>query len=155
LRLRSDYFHEPWAETAREKAHAKNNDPGRRAKLSAAMRGRPMLPHVRAALLASHVGKKASAETRRKQSEAQKSRGWHPTGRTWTEDEDKWLGQDTDRAIAARLGRTWSSVCSRRERLGIASWRLKRKQWKRLAAHSKHRRPRFTTRGGGAVVSSG
>jgi hypothetical protein len=45
-RLRRDYFEEPWALAARAKAHEKNGDPARRAKISAAKRGQPRPAHV-------------------------------------------------------------------------------------------------------------
>jgi hypothetical protein len=39
-RLRSEHFGGDWADEARKKAHAKNGDPGRRAKIAASLRGR-------------------------------------------------------------------------------------------------------------------
>jgi hypothetical protein len=78
------------------------------------------------------LGKHPTRATRRKLSEAHKRRGALPPGvRIWTPAEDALLGTDMDKRIAKALGRTWASVCSRRQMLGIASWRLGRKPKKR------------------------
>jgi hypothetical protein len=45
------------------------------------------------------------------------------TIRHWTEEEDSWLGTDTDRAIAKALGRTEAAVTIRRKKLGIRAYR--------------------------------
>jgi hypothetical protein len=59
----------------RKKAHAKNQDPGRRAKISAAKLGIPRPASVIIKLRLANLGKKASKETRRRMSEAHRKRG--------------------------------------------------------------------------------
>src|SRR5262245_8189370 len=90
-RLRRDYALKPAAAAAREKAHAKARDPGRREKIAAAKRGKPRPRHVVEAVIRAHKGKKASAETRRKMSETHKRRGTRVpnTGPPWTKWEDE------------------------------------------------------------------
>src|SRR5947207_2605029 len=64
--LRSAYTEEAWAVEARRKAHSKNADPERRAKIAAAKRGKPRPPHVVEAIRRSHLGRHHSEETRQK-----------------------------------------------------------------------------------------
>jgi hypothetical protein len=45
----------------------------------------------------------------------------------WTEHEDALLGTDTDRAIAAKLGRSTVSVGNRRVKLGISAFVKRRR----------------------------
>ena len=45
------------------------------------------------------------------------------TIRHWTEEDDSWLGTDTDCAIAKALGRTEVAVTVRRKKLGIRAYR--------------------------------
>jgi hypothetical protein len=73
-RLRRDYFHEPWAAAARAKAHAKNGDSARRAKISAAKRGQPRPPHVLEAMHSAWRGSHHTEETRRRMSESHQRR---------------------------------------------------------------------------------
>src|SRR5204862_2547538 len=63
-RLRRDHFGEPWALEARATAHAKNSDPGRRAKIAASRRGKPRPRHVVEAERAALAGKRLCEETR-------------------------------------------------------------------------------------------
>jgi DNA-binding Lrp family transcriptional regulator len=48
--------------------------------------------------------------------------------RPWTKQEDALLGTDTDRAIAARLGRSTGAVIYRRKRLNIEGFRTRAKR---------------------------
>jgi hypothetical protein len=77
-RLRWDHFAEPWAEVTRQKAVAKARDPGRRANLAAARRGKPRPRHVVEAMAAGRRGKPHDAATRRKMSEAHRLLGTRP-----------------------------------------------------------------------------
>jgi hypothetical protein len=65
-RLRSDYTREPCARKARAKAHAKNGDPDRRARIAAAKLGVPRPPHVIEAMRQGRTGKPQSDEARAK-----------------------------------------------------------------------------------------
>jgi len=90
-RLRSEYFGEDWAADARRKAHAKNSDPARRAKISAAKLGKPRPWKVIKKLIEAKTGTKHTAEAKAKMSAAQKARdAWPPkAGRAWTAEEDE------------------------------------------------------------------
>src|SRR5262249_20075119 len=74
LKLRSAHFLEPWAKRIRRKAHAKNQDPERCAKIAAAKRGKPRPRHVIEAMIAANRGRKHTPEHRKKMSEEQKRR---------------------------------------------------------------------------------
>lgn len=76
-RLRSDYTAEPWAEAARQQAHARLGDPARRAKIAAAMRGRPR-PNT----------------------------GWDTSGPRWTAEHDAPVRTVPPQEAARRIGRT-------------------------------------------------
>jgi hypothetical protein len=117
-RLRREYFHEPWADAAREKAWSKNQDPVRCAKISAAFKGRPKPQHVKEAIAAAQRGKVVSAETRRKQSEAWRRRSLLVPGlRAWTAAEDELVRTRSIAEVARLTGRTIVAVGSRRYRL--------------------------------------
>lgn len=125
-KLRSAHFLEPWARKAQQKAWAKARDPGRRAKIAAARRGKPRPPHVIEAMRNARLGKPLSAETRRKMSEAQKRRGsWPPAarGRPWTAEEDELVRTLQIGEVAKRTGRTESAVQNRRAKLGVPDGR--------------------------------
>jgi hypothetical protein len=111
-------------DAAMDRLHASLRSPERAAKIAAAKRGRPRPEHVQEMLRRMWLGKRHSKATRRKMSESQKRLGRIINGRAWLPEEDALLGTDIDRVIAEKLGRTWSSVCSRREGLGIPSYRL-------------------------------
>jgi transposase-like protein len=85
--LRVEHTKEPWAKAAIKKAQSKVNDPGRRAKQSAAMRGRTVPKYVAKKIRAALLGQKISLETRRKMSEARQ--GMRPCGRRWTPEQDQ------------------------------------------------------------------
>jgi hypothetical protein len=122
--LWSDYTREPWAVRARRKGAAKARDPGRRAKIAAAKRGKPRPAHVREAVAASQRGRRLRAETRRKMSAAHKTRGTLVPGtRLWTAEEDE-LVRTLPRAEAARrTGRTLGAVTDRRRTLELPAGR--------------------------------
>jgi hypothetical protein len=101
--------------------------PERNAKLAASMRGKPMPAHVKAMLLKLRLGSRHSRATRKKMSATHKRLGsLPPCGRLWTPQEEALLGTSFDRMVAVALGRTWSAVATRREKLGIPSYRLGR-----------------------------
>jgi hypothetical protein len=127
LQLHRDWFSEKRDDAAMAKWSASLRSPERAAKIAAAKRGKPRPAHVQAMLRGMWLGKKHSKATRRKMSESQKRLGRIINGRAWRPEEEALLGTDIDRAVAKALGRTWGAVCSRRERLGIPSFRLKRR----------------------------
>jgi hypothetical protein len=116
-RLRRDHFAEPWGEKARRMAWAKARDPKRRRKIAEALRGKPKPPHMMEELRRSNLGRKLSAETRRKMSEARKQRGTQPPiGKLW---ELALLGTAPDEMVAERTERSASAVRKKRSVLGI------------------------------------
>jgi hypothetical protein len=78
LRLRRQYAREPGVVNGLLKAQGKAQDPGRCAKIAAARRGKPRPPGLMQALHAGNRGRKASAQTRQKMSEARERRGTRP-----------------------------------------------------------------------------
>jgi hypothetical protein len=90
--------------------------PERNAKFGAAKRGKPMPPHVAAALLKANLGRKPTPAARKNMSEAQRRRGG------WTQAKDRLLGTMPDAQLAARFGCAPSVVRHRR-------------QWLRIPAH--------------------
>jgi hypothetical protein len=125
-RLRHDYFEEPWALAARDKAHAKARDPGRRAKIAAAKRGKSRPAHVGAAMAAAHRGTRHSA-ARRNMSAAQRRREARPlkAGRPWSEEEDGLVRTLPVKEVAERTGRTLGAVYDRRRALGMPDGRTR------------------------------
>lgn len=105
------------------KAIAKAGDPKRREKISAALRARPRPKHLIEAMQRGRQAFPASAETRRKLSEAMKRKGIRPPkGVLWTADEEKLLREDLSHVeVAQRLGRTVRAIRQHRLKLGI--WR--------------------------------
>src|SRR5262249_34951799 len=130
-RLRRDYALEPKITRARKKAHAKSRDPvldrGRRAKIRQAKLGKPRPPHVVPAVIAAHLGKKPTDETRRKMILAHRRRGTRaPDGaQLWTEEEDRMVKPFSGLEAAKRTGRPLPSVYSRRTKLGLPDGRSK------------------------------
>jgi hypothetical protein len=123
-RLRSDYTHEPWAVEARQKAHAKAQDPQRREKIAAARRGKLRPARVVEAVVRAHKGKPLSEEARRKLSAAHKVRGTLVPGtRLWTPEEDELVRTLPRSEAAERTGRTLTAVTARRRRLGLPDGR--------------------------------
>ena len=124
-RLRRDYFLEPWARRAQAKAHAKTRDPVRRAKISAARRGKPRPAHVVEGMRRRMLGTKLSDETRQKMSAARRSRP-PAAGVTWTAAEDELVRTLPPAEAAALTGRTLTSVYLRRRRLKVPDGRNSR-----------------------------
>jgi len=101
--------------------HAKASDPVRRAKIAAARLGKPRPPHVIAALRNANIGRRLSAEHRRKMSEVHKRRGTRPPwiGKAWTAWEDEALRTLSPAVAAKKTGRSLYAVWSRRHDLGL------------------------------------
>lgn len=120
-KLRSAHFHEPWAREAQKKAWTKARDAGRREKIAAARRGKPRPAHFIEAVRHANLGKRLSAETRRKMSEAQKQQGAWPSaaGRPWTAEEEELVRKLRPAEAAKQTGRTLSAVINRRFKLGV------------------------------------
>lgn len=120
-RLQRAYGEQPWFKAAQRKAWSKNQDPERRAKLSAALRGRKKSrEHLRKIGLA-HRGKAISAEARAKMSAAHQRRGTRPPwlNPPWSDEEDDAVRTLSTREAAEVTGRTPLAVKSRRATLGV------------------------------------
>jgi hypothetical protein len=125
-RLRSDYAREPAVVAGLRKAQAKSGDPGRRAKLAAAMRGKKMDRRVVEALAAQRRGTRHTEESRRKMSEAHRRRGTLVPGTVvWTEREDDLVRSLPAPEAARRTGRPIGAVWARRRRLKVPDGRRK------------------------------
>lgn len=109
----------------RRKAIARARDPDRRAKIAAARRGKPRPAHVIEALRQSNLGRKPSAEARRKMSESHRRRGTRPpkAGRPWSADEDSLFQDLSATEVAQRTGRSLVAVYMRRRELGLPDGR--------------------------------
>jgi hypothetical protein len=102
------------------KAQDRAGDPERNAKIPAALKGRPKPPQVAEAVRQANRGRKASARTRRKMSEAQQRRQAVPVPRKpWEPWEDALLGVVPDAEVARQTERGENAVRSRRELLRI------------------------------------
>jgi len=132
-KLRSAHFHEPWAKRAQQKAWAKARDPERRAKIAAARRGEPRPAHVLEAMRKANLGKRHSAESRQKMSEAHKRRGTRPpaAGRAWTPEEDALIGNLPTNEVARRTGRSVAAVRIRRRKPGMPDGRTREARQRR------------------------
>jgi hypothetical protein len=128
-RLRRDYSGEPWARRARRKAVAKACDPGRRAKIAAARRGRPRPPEVVEAVRQAHLGAHHTEEKRRRMSETHRRRGTRPpkAGEPWAPWEDELVRALRPTDAARRTGRTLQAVYGRRRVLKLSDGRAGRK----------------------------
>jgi hypothetical protein len=123
-KLLSDHAREPAVVAGLKKATAKAGDPARRAKLSAAMRGRKMDRRVVEALAAQRRGTRHREESRRKMSEAHRRRGTLVPGTVvWTEKEDALVRSLPAAEAARRTGRTLGAVWKRRRVLGLPDGR--------------------------------
>jgi hypothetical protein len=130
--LLSAYASEPQMDAFRAKAWAKAGDPERRAKISAAFRGRRPAPHVIEAAVEANTGRRPTEETRRKMRTAHKRRGTRPPhGRSWTVEEDALVRSLAPREVAKVTGRSMASVWQRRGVLGLPDGRKSRakRQW--------------------------
>jgi hypothetical protein len=130
-RLKRAYAKTDWAKAARVKAWSKARDPARRAKISAAKRGKPRPPHVHEALLRANLGRKLSRAHRKKLSEAHLgSKRQPPNGRAWTEREDELVRNLPPEDAAKNIGRTLAAVILRRSRLGLSDGRTRKERRK-------------------------
>ena len=105
------------------------HSPERAAKIAAANRGKSRPAHVIEAVRWANLGRKASAATRQKMSEAHRRRGTQPPamkGPPWTPEEDALLGTMRDRDVADRIGRSEGAVADRRYVLDVSPF-VKRK----------------------------
>ena len=122
----SDHAREPAVVAGLRKAQAKSGDPARRAKLSAALRGRKMDRRVVEALAAQRRGTRHQEESRRKMSEAHRRRGTLVPGTVvWTEKEDALVRSLPAAEAARRTGRMLGAVWKRRRVLGLPDGRRK------------------------------
>jgi hypothetical protein len=122
--LLSEHNSEPARIAILAKEWIKAGDPERRAKMSAARKGRVPPPHVMEAAHAANRGRKVSKETRRKMSEAHKRHPRKPpNGRAWTPEEDALFQSRRPREVAIKTGRTMESVWQRRRVLGYPDGR--------------------------------
>jgi hypothetical protein len=110
------------------KGQAKNRDPARCAKIAAARRGVPRPPEVIEAMRRANLGRRLSAEHRRKLSEASRRLGRRPpkAGRPWTKAEEALLRRLPAAEVVRLTGRTLTAVYSRRELLGLPDGRRRR-----------------------------
>ncbi|HEY1602813.1 MAG TPA: NUMOD3 domain-containing DNA-binding protein [Pirellulales bacterium] len=112
--------------TAGKKARAagvlKSRDPARRAKISAALRGKRRSAAVVEKMRQSKLGTRHTDETRRKMSEAHRRRGTRPpkAGRPWSAAEDALLSALPSAEAARKTKRTVNAVKQRR-------WKLRQK----------------------------
>jgi hypothetical protein len=121
LRLKVDYSQEPQFVAALKKAHAKFGDPARRAKIAAAMTGKPRPWRVIKGMIERQTGRKLSEETRRRMSEAHKKRGTRPpqAGWPWTAEEDELVRTLPPWKAVPATVRSLSAVYTRRRMLGL------------------------------------
>ena len=99
LRRMRDLAARPAVVAGLRKAQDQAGDPQRNAKISRALKGRPKPPQVGEAVRRANRGKRASAGTRRKMSEAQRRRQVVPVPhRSWEPWEDMLLGTVPDQA---------------------------------------------------------
>jgi hypothetical protein len=127
-RLRRAHALGPAGTAALAKAQAKARDPGRRAKIAAARRGKPRPRHVIEAMRAANLRRKHTDQTRRRMSEAHRQRGTRPpaAGRPWTAEEDALLRAGLPAAeVAGQTERTLTAVYKRRGQLGLPDGRRK------------------------------
>jgi hypothetical protein len=104
--------------------------PERQARMGAANRGKPMPAHVKETLIKANKGRRPSAATRRRMSEAQKNRVSKAQGFgvPWTAEEEAILGTMSDREVAEKIGRSRAAVVHRRIKRRIPTLFVNRKQ---------------------------
>jgi hypothetical protein len=97
--------------------------------MAATERGKPRPRHVVEAVRTAHLGKRLSAEHRRKISEAHRRRGTRPptAGPPWTAGEERLLRTLPALEVARRTGQTLGAVFDRRRVLGMPDGRAGRK----------------------------
>jgi hypothetical protein len=126
--VKRDNFLGPAYLAARKRAWAKARDPERRAKIGAALRGKPRPAHVIEAVRKAQLGIEQSLETRRKRSEAHRRLGTRPpkAGQPWTAAEDRLVHLLRPAEVAKRTGRTLQAAWRRRQQLGLRDGRAGR-----------------------------
>jgi hypothetical protein len=124
-RLRSAYTREPWAVKAWQKAHGKAGDPGRRAKIAAARRGKKRPRHVIEAMRKGRAGKPHPPAVRARLSALlrERAKAFLPNGRAWAAADDELVRARPAAEVARRTGRSLASAYSRRGRLGVPDGR--------------------------------
>jgi hypothetical protein len=112
----------------RERLLSKSADPVRREKIAASRRGKKRPKHVMEILRLSNIGRKASDETRKKLSDANKRRGTRPpkAGKAWTEHEEELARTLPIPEVVRLTGRTYSAVKCRRKKLGVPDGRRRK-----------------------------
>jgi hypothetical protein len=96
----------------------------RRAKISAAKKGKPRPPHVVEAMRRGRTGKPHDEETRQKMSKSHRERGTLVPGtKTWTAQEDELVRTLRPKEAAQRTGRTLAAVWARRRELKLPDGR--------------------------------
>jgi hypothetical protein len=95
--------------------------PERRAKIAAALRGKPRPRHVGQAVGRSRKGVPHTKVAKRRMSTAQKARGSGGAnpGRPWTPEEDALVRALDPVEVAMRVGRSLKAVWNRRHKLGV------------------------------------
>jgi hypothetical protein len=110
----------PVLDKAREAARPTWSSAERRAKISAAKKGKPRPPHVIEAMMRGRTGKPQSEEARRKMSQAQRSR---QRADAWTQWEDELVRTLPAQEASRETGRTLVAVWTRRRRLKLPDGR--------------------------------
>ena len=98
----------------------KYRDPGRLEKIRQSRLGKPRPKHVVEAMVAAHVGKKWSDETRKRSLEARK-RKYPQNYAPWTPEEDELVRTLSIRKAVKMTGRSAERVKRRRAELGLTN----------------------------------
>jgi hypothetical protein len=108
-RLHREGAHAPAVVQGLKKAQAKAQDPARRAKIAATLRGQPKPAHVGRAVAKAHRGTHHTEEARAKMSATHKRRGTLVPGtRVWTPKEDALVRRLPRNEAALRTGLSWA-----------------------------------------------
>jgi hypothetical protein len=122
-RLQLKYTPERLTPDALPKARKALRFPDVREKMAAVKRGIPRPRHVIEAMRKANLGRRLSAERRRKIGTTIKARGVRPPwlAPAWKKAEDRLLGKLPDAEVARRTGRSIVAVRGRRQALRIPS----------------------------------
>jgi hypothetical protein len=129
-RLKTKYGGTPAYRRNLRKASSTAGDPPRRAKVSAALKGRKRSEKTVQAIIAAKIGRPRSEATRRKISQTFKQLGILPplaVGRLWSAREDELLRTLSAADVAAKTGRSRRAVYHRRQLLKLTGGG--RNQW--------------------------
>jgi hypothetical protein len=126
--LRQAHAQEPAFAEARQRAHAKAQDPARCEKIRQSKLGKPRPPGVLDAAHEAWRGSHHTDEARARMSATHRARGTHPPGvRPWIEEEDALLRSGMPAAeVARRTGRSLSAVYEHRRVLELPDGRRQR-----------------------------